>query len=81
MAGSVIIGRREEGKEAGVAGVESTASPLQRQQQGEFNDEPDAPLDDAQHVHDSLTGGYRDDVELEVTPSKSAGRGESHREL
>jgi hypothetical protein len=40
VAGSVIIGRREEGKESGNVGVDST-SPARGQT---YSDEPDAPL-------------------------------------
>lgn len=54
VAGSVIIGRREEGKEsgnAGTAGAEPTVIAT-----GQDGEEPDAPIAGA--------GKYRDSVEL-----------------
>lgn len=48
VAGSVIIGRREEGKEtgdAGTAGAEPTVLATTDSETTRFADEPDAPLD------------------------------------
>jgi hypothetical protein len=48
VAGSVIIGRREEGKEtgdAGTAGAEPTVLATDDTDTTRFADEPDAPLD------------------------------------
>lgn len=48
VAGSVIIGRREEGKEtgdAGTAGAEPTVLAADSSETTPFHDEPDAPLD------------------------------------
>lgn len=48
VAGSVIIGRREEGKEtgdAGTAGAEPTVLATDNLETTPFADEPDAPLD------------------------------------
>lgn len=48
VAGSVIIGRREEGKEtgdAGTAGAEPTVLATNNSETTPFADEPDAPLD------------------------------------
>jgi hypothetical protein len=44
VTGSVIIGRREEGKEVGAAGT-AGAEPglLARDEDGDYTDEPDAP--------------------------------------
>ncbi|KAK5136582.1 hypothetical protein LTR08_002596 [Meristemomyces frigidus] len=82
VAGSVIIGRREEGNEAGVAGTTGSEPAEPAQQQDGFHDEPDAPLAEAQHDrHSGANGSYTDDVELELTTSKTLRRGEEYREL
>lgn len=63
VAGSVIIGRREEGKESGVAGTAGAEGGVPS---GNGEEEPDAPLagrDDEP---------YSDEVELEDTRAASA---------
>jgi len=67
VAGSVIIGRREEGKDAGESGI-NDAEPARAQN---YSDEPDAPL--GSHAGQALGG----DLELagsERRRSRSADR-------
>lgn len=77
VAGSVIIGRREEGKETGAAGTAGAEPTVVTGQEGEgtsFADEPDAPLAGA--------GGraqYRDSVELTDQGSDDYGNGDKIR--
>ncbi|TKA66568.1 hypothetical protein B0A55_08278 [Friedmanniomyces simplex] len=68
VAGSVIIGRREEGKEVGAAG---TAGGEHTAVSGSgFRDEPDAPLADASMGGEDQNGNYNDSIELERKPTK-----------
>lgn len=72
VAGSVIIGRREEGKEtgsAGTAGAEPTVTASHSSESTPFVDEPDAPLADSSTATDS---SYKDTVELEDTDKRRA---------
>ncbi|KAH9807818.1 Transmembrane protein 42 [Teratosphaeria destructans] len=60
VAGSVIIGRREEGKEVGAAGTAGVEPAVASGEQEGFRDEPDAPIAGVE--------GYRDSVELQRKP-------------
>ncbi|KAF7193314.1 Transmembrane protein [Pseudocercospora fuligena] len=77
VAGSVIIGRREEGKENVVPAAEATAVPLP-----DYTDEPDAPPPSVGNA--TTTSGereaYEDSDENEVeTSGKVGGGGEGSR--
>ena len=72
VAGSVIIGRREEGKDAGETGA-TDAEPVRAQ---DYSDEPDAPLGSRSG---QALGGDLELTEGERRRSRSAdrnGRGE-----
>lgn len=70
VAGSVIIGRREEGKEVGSAGT-AGSEPAVAAQEG-FRDEPDAPLADASGTGEVDSTVYKDSIELERKPKKKS---------
>jgi len=70
VAGSVIIGRREERKEVGAADTAGN-EPAVAAQQESFHDDPDAPLADA--ANSSARGAreaYDDDIELKQSVMK-----------
>ena len=69
VAGSVIIGRREEGKDVGVAGT-AGSEPAVAAQEG-FRDEPDAPLAPADSAAGSDAAAYKDSIELERKPHRN----------
>lgn len=65
VAGSVIIGRREEAKDtgsAGTAGAEPTVTAPDSSESTPFADDPDAPLD-GNHQDQ----GFKDTLELDDT--------------
>jgi len=66
VAGSVIIGRREEGKETGTAGT-AGAEPAVAVPDA-FQDEPDAPPAPAEGVKGADVGDYSDSIELKRKP-------------
>ncbi|KAK4540502.1 hypothetical protein LTR36_009140 [Oleoguttula mirabilis] len=69
VAGSVIIGAREEGKEVGAAGTAGSESAVAMPLQEGFQDEPDAPLADARPSQgEDADGAFTDAIELERTP-------------
>ncbi|KAK1034205.1 hypothetical protein LTS16_015668 [Friedmanniomyces endolithicus] len=70
VAGSVIIGRREEGKEIGAAGT-ARSEPAAVSREG-FRDEPDAPLTDVSTGGEHGGERYNDSIELERKPKKSS---------
>ena len=70
MAGSVIIDRREEGKEIGAAGT-ARSEPAAVSREG-FRDEPDAPLTDVSTGGEHGGERYNDSIELERKPKKSS---------
>ncbi|KAK3677996.1 hypothetical protein LTR78_002091 [Recurvomyces mirabilis] len=68
VAGSVIIGRREEGKDVGSAGTAGNESAVVVS--GGFQDEPDAPLAAAGSVGGAEQESYKDSIELKRKPAK-----------
>jgi len=67
VAGSVIIGRREEGKEVGAAST-AGAEPTVVAQDAFFQDDPDAPHALAEGVAINEAEAYKDSIELERKP-------------
>ena len=70
VAGSVIIGRREEGKEVGATGT-ARSKPTEVTGEG-FRDEPDAPLSDVSMGGEHGGEHYNDSIELERKPKKGS---------
>ncbi|KAK0934257.1 hypothetical protein LTR29_014175 [Friedmanniomyces endolithicus] len=70
VAGSVIIGRREEGKEVGATGT-ARSKPTVVTGEG-FRDEPDAPLSDVSMGGEHGGEHYNDSIELERKPKKGS---------
>ena len=66
VAGSVIIGRREEAKDVGSAGTAGT-EPAVGAQQG-FRDEAEVPLTGAEGVSSDSEVGRGDSIELRRKP-------------
>jgi len=80
IAGSVIIGRREEGKDVGSAGTGGAEAAVAGQA-AEFQDEPDAPPAPAEGLMNDSTEAYKDSIELERKPKKKTnGDGDEHIE-
>lgn len=67
VAGSVIIGRREEGQDVGAAGTAGAESTVAVSLQDGFRDEPDAPL---AGVGSASGDEFRDSIELDRKPKK-----------
>lgn len=72
VAGSVIIGRREEDKEVGAGGTDGAEPTVAVPLQDGFWDEPDAPLAGTGAGPVDCEGEYRDSIELERKPKKEA---------
>ena len=79
VAGSVIIGRREEGKDVGAAGA-AGSEPAVAAQEG-FHDEPDAPLGAAATGSEDHDASHKDSIELERKPKKGVAQGLDRDEL
>ncbi|KAK4494756.1 hypothetical protein PRZ48_014112 [Zasmidium cellare] len=74
VAGSVIIGRREEGKDVGAAGTAGSEPAVGT---GEYVDEPDATVERVGSPKNDLSGAYEDSDEIEMEPRRDhdGGRG------
>lgn len=74
VAGSVIIGRREEGKDVGAAGT-AGAEPSVGTAHEAYVDEPDAPPPSVgSPKHGGLRdGAYEDSDEIEMEPHEAGG--------
>ncbi|KAK0938689.1 hypothetical protein LTR29_009788 [Friedmanniomyces endolithicus] len=79
VAGSVIIGRREEGKEAGVTGTARRDSSMASREG--YRDEPDAPLADVSGGGQDGGERYNDSIELERKPKKHSNEQAEDHEL
>lgn len=69
VAGSVIIGRREEGKDVGAAGTAGSEPAVGAQ----YSDEPDAPPPSVGSPKDisARDAAYEDSDEIELEPQRS----------
>ena len=64
VAGSVIIGRREEGKDVGAAGTAGSEPAVG----AEYTDEPDAPIVGIPSTERDRDGAHEDSDEIEMMP-------------
>jgi hypothetical protein len=72
VAGSVIIGRREEAEKVGAPGTSGNGPDAGVHEN--FSDEPDAPLAGADGRSSKTGEHFKDSIELEVEPSRKNSR-------